>query len=84
MFTGVNCSAAIGRHCEVSRQELRKIKKTTILFMEIAQTQQARALSDAYLVDDAARLAARPIQSVTTVMALTVPESISLAERSDV
>ncbi len=81
MFTGVNCSAAIGRHCEgFPGQELRKIIEDNNLFMELRKRNKRVRFADAYLVDDVSEIAARRFKSVTTVMALTVPESISLAE----
>ena len=81
MFTGVNCSAAIGRHCEgFPGQELRKIIEDNNLFMELRKRHKRVRFADAYLVDDVSEIAARRFKSVTTVMALTVPESISLAE----
>lgn len=81
MFTGVNCSAAIGRHCEgFPGQELRKIIEDNNLFMELRKRNKRVRFADAYLVDDVSEIAARRFKSVTTVMALTVPESISLVE----
>ena len=81
MFTGVNCSAALGRHCEgFPGQELRKIIEDNNLFIELRKRNKRVRFADAYLVDDVSEIAARRFKSVTTVMALTVPESVSLTE----
>ena len=80
MFTGVNCAAAIGKHCEgFPGTELRKIIEDNNLFLELRKRNKRVRFADAYLVDSADEVGARRFKSVTTVMALTVPESISLA-----
>jgi len=80
MFTGVNCAAALGRHCEgFPGAELRKIVEEGNLFLELRRRGKRVRFADAYLVDDVAEIAGRRFKSVTTVMALTVPESISVA-----
>ena len=81
MFTGVNCAAAIGKHCEgFPGAELRKIIEDNNLFIELRRRNRRVRFADAYLVDSVEELGARRFKSVTTVMALTAPESISLTE----
>ena len=81
MFTGVNCAAAIGKHCEgFPGTELRKIIEDNNLFLELRKRNKRVRFADAYLVDSADEVGARRFKSVTTVMALTVPESVSVAE----
>lgn len=78
MFTGVNCAQAMGRHCEgFPGPELRKIVETDNLFLELKGRGRRVKFADAYLVNSADELAARRFKSVTTVMALTAPESVS-------
>ena len=81
MFTGVNCPAAVGRHCEgFPGAELRKIIEDDNLFIELKRRGKRIRFADAYLVDDVGEIADRRFKSVTTVMALTVPESISTTQ----
>lgn len=78
MFTGVNCSEAIGRHCEgFPGQALRKIIEEGNLFLELKSRGLKVAFADAYLVESSDELRARRFKSVTTVMALTTPEVIA-------
>lgn len=78
MFTGVNCAAAIGRHCEgFPNLALRQIIERDNLFLRLKRRGLSVRFADAYLADSAAELAERRFKSVTTVMALTAPESIS-------
>ena len=77
MFTGVNCADAMGKHCEgFPGPNLRKIIETDNLFKQLRDRGKEVCFSDAYLVDSAEELAARRFKSVTTVMALTTPETI--------
>ena len=77
MFAGVNCAAAMGKHCEgFPGPNLRKIIETDNLFKQLRSRGKEVCFSDAYLVDSAEELAARRFKSVTTVMALTTPETI--------
>lgn len=79
MFTGVNCAAAVGRHCEgFPGADLRKIVEENNLFIELKRRGKRVRFADAYLVDSAEEIAARRFKSVTTVMALTAPESLSM------
>ena len=78
MFTGVNCPAAMGRHCEgFPPAELREIIKKNNLFLELKKRGKKVRFADAYLVDSAEDLVNRRFKSVTTVMALTMPETVS-------
>ena len=80
MFTGVNCAAALGKHCEgFPGTDLRRIIEDNNLFIELRKRNKRVRFADAYLVDSAEELAARRFKSVTTVMALTTPESITVA-----
>ena len=80
MFTGVNCSERIGRHAEgFPGPELRSIVEAGNLFRSLSERGLKVRFADAYLVDDASALEARRFKSVTTVMALTVPDSVSTA-----
>ena len=80
MFTGVNCAAALGRHCEgFPPADLRRIIEENNLFVELKKRGKRVKFADAYLVDDVKEIAERRFKSVTTVMALTLPESLSFA-----
>ena len=81
MFTGVNCAAAMGKHCEgFPGPSLRKIIETDNLFLQLKKRGKSVCFADAYLVDSAEQLIDRRFKSVTTVMALTVPETIRTAD----
>ena len=78
MFTGVNCSKAMGKHCEgFPSPSLRSIIEENNLFLQLKKRGKKIRFADAYLVESAEDLAARRFKSVTTVMALTAPETIS-------
>lgn len=79
MFTGRNCAKEMGRHCEgFPPAALRKIIEEDNLFLELKRRGKRIRFADAYLVDDVKEIAERRFKSVTTVMALTVPETISM------
>ena len=81
MFTGVNCPQVMGRHCEgFPGLEIRKIIEENNLFLQLKQRGKRVKFADAYLVDSAEELSQRRFKSVTTVMALTAPESVSTAD----
>ena len=81
MFTGVNCAAAMGKHCEgFPGPGLRKIIEEDNLFLQLKQRGKKVCFSDAYLVDSPEELVLRRFKSVTTVMALTAPETIRVAD----
>ncbi len=80
MFTGVNCAAAMGKHCEgFPGPGLRKIIEENNLFLQLRKRSKSVAFADAYLIESPEELAARRFKSVTTVMALTAPETIRTA-----
>ena len=81
IFTGVNCAAEMGRHCEgFPGPGLRRIIEKNNLFLELARIGRTVCFSDAYLVDSPDELKLRRFKSVTTVMALTSPEVVRTAE----
>lgn len=81
MFTGVNCAQAIGKHCEgFPGPALRTIIEGDNIFLRLKAIGKRVRFADAYLVDSADELSGRRFKSVTTVMALTVPESISTVD----
>jgi hypothetical protein len=81
MFTGVNAPIFMGRHCEgFPGPSLRKKIEEGNLFLSLKQRGKRVCFADAYLIEDAAELAARRFKSVTTVMALTTPEVIATAD----
>ncbi len=81
MFTGVNCPKAMGRHCEgFPGPSLRRIIEDNNLFLQLKRMGRSIRFADAYLVDTPDELADRRYKSVTTVMALTVPESITTTD----
>jgi hypothetical protein len=67
----------MGKHCEgFPGPGLRKIIESDNLFLRLKARGKRVCFSDAYLVDSPDELAARRFKSVTTVMALTTPETI--------
>ena len=81
MFTGVNCAAAMGRHCEgFPGPELRKIVQEKNIFLELKARGKKVKFADAYLVGSPDELEFRRFKSVTTVMALSTPETVSTTE----
>jgi len=81
MFTGVNCSMAMGKHCEgFPPPALRRIIEDNNLFLQLRKRGKKVSFADAYLVDSADELAARRFKSVTTVMALTTPEVVKTVD----
>lgn len=78
MFTGVNCAIEMGKHCEgFPGPALRKIVEDNNLFLELKRRGKRVKFADAYLIDSVDELVNRRFKSVTTVMALTVPETIT-------
>ena len=78
MFTGVNAPVFMGRHCEgFPGPSLRKKIEEYNLFLALKARGKRVKFADAYLVDSPDELAVRRFKSVTTVMALTAPETIS-------
>lgn len=77
MFTGVNCSEAMGKHCEgFPGLALREIIRRNNLFLELKRRGLKVKFADAYLIEKASELENSRFKSVTTVMALTTPEVI--------
>ena len=78
MFTGVNAPVFMGRHCEgFPGPGLRRKIEERNLFTELRARGKRVKFADAYLIDAAEELVPRRFKSVTTVMALTAPETIS-------
>ncbi len=81
MFTGVNCPAAMGKHCEgFPGPALRQTIEENNLFLQLRKRGKKVKFADAYLVETADELAARRFKSVTTVMALTTPEVVTTVD----
>ena len=81
MFTGVNCAKAIGKHCEgFPGPDLRKIIESDNLFLQLKKRGKKVRFADAYLVNSPEELAHQRFKSVTTVMALTTPETIAVVD----
>lgn len=81
MFTGVNASKFMGKHCEgFPGPNLRAMIERNNLFLQLKAMGKKVRFADAYLVDGPEELAARRFKSVTTVMALTTPEVISTTD----
>lgn len=81
MFTGVNASQHMGRHCEgFPGPTLRKLIEESNLFTELSRKGLRCRFADAYMVDSVDDIRGRRFKSVTTVMALTQPESISVQD----
>lgn len=78
MFTGVNASQHMGRHCEgFPGPELRDLIRMDNLFLQLKAKGKKVKFADAFLVESADELESRRFKSVTTIMALTTPETIS-------
>ena len=72
MFTGVNCAAAVGRHCEgFPNLQVRNIVEDGNLFLALKRAGRKVRFANAYLAESVEEIAARRFKSVTTVMALT-------------
>ena len=78
MFTGVNASQHMGRHCEgFPGPGLRDLIRMDNLFLQLKAKGKKVKFADAFLVESADELESRRFKSVTTIMALTTPETIS-------
>ncbi len=81
MFTGLNCPAAMGKHCEgFPGPALRQMIDENNLFLQLKKRGKKVKFADAYLIDSPEELAMRRFKSVTTVMALTTPEVITTVD----
>ncbi len=77
MFTATNASMQMGRHCEgFPGPTLKRIIQKNNLFMELTRKGCRCRFADAYMIDKISDLEHRRFKSVTTVMALTCPETI--------
>ena len=77
MFTGTNAARQMGRHCEgFPGPTLRRIIQANNIFMELTRKGKRCCFADAYMIDQISDLEHRRFKSVTTVMALTRPETI--------
>jgi hypothetical protein len=81
MFTGVNASQYMGRHCEgFPGPTLRKLIEESNLFMDLSRKGLRCRFADSHMVDSVDDLRVRRFKSVTTVMALTQPETVSIQD----
>ncbi len=81
MFTGVNASAYMGRHCEgFPGPGLRQLIENGNIFLSLKAKGRRVRFADAYLIDDPEELRAHRFKSVTTVMALTAPDTVSTVD----
>ncbi|MFO7938087.1 MAG: peptidase [Kiritimatiellia bacterium] len=81
MFTGVNASQHMGRHCEgFPGPTLKRLIEKNNIFMELRRKQIRCSFADAYMIDDVDDLTPRRFKSVTTVMAMTRPETILMRD----
>ncbi len=81
MFTGTNAARQMGRHCEgFPGPTLRRIIHKTNLFIELTRKGRRCCFADAYMIDKISDLEHRRFKSVTTVMALTQPETILMRD----
>lgn len=81
MFTGVNCPKTVGKHCEgFPGPVVRRVIEDGNIFTQLKRRGKKVRFADAYLVDSPEELEARRFKSVTTVMALTAPETIATAD----
>ena len=78
MFTGVNAPQFMGKHCEgFPGPGLRDLIAKDNLFLQLKARGKKVKFADAYLIESADELETRRFKSVTTVMALTAPETVS-------
>ena len=78
MFTGINAAQHAGRHCEgFPGPTLRRVLEHNNLFMELSRKGLRCRFADAYMIDTIDDLTPRRFKSVTTVMALTEPQTIA-------
>lgn len=81
MFTGVNASQQMGRHCEgFPGPSLKRIIENNNIFMELTRKGLRCRFADAYMISTIDELINRRFKSVTTVMALTEPKTIATQE----
>ena len=81
IYTGVNASRHMGRHCEgFPGPTLRKLIEEDNIFKMLARLGLRCRFADAFSVDSIEELTKRRFKSVTTVMSLSQPETISTLE----
>lgn len=77
LYTGVNASQVMGRHKEgFPGPTLCRLLQEDNLFMALRRRGLRVCFADAYFADMPDELEARRFKSVTTIMALTVPETL--------
>lgn len=78
MFTGVNASQYMGRHCEgFPGPSLRKLINEDNIMMGLSRRGVRCRFADAYQINGPDDLQSRRFKSVTTVMSLSQPDVIS-------
>jgi 2,3-bisphosphoglycerate-independent phosphoglycerate mutase len=81
LYTGLNAAQAMGRHMEgFPGPSLRTMINAGNILMALRQHDRHCRFADAYMADDIEEIRARRFKSVTTVMTLTRPETMSLRE----
>lgn len=81
IYTGVNASQYFGRHCEgFPGPTLRKLIEEDNLFMMLSRKGVRCRFADAFSVESIEELQNRRFKSVTTVMALSQPDTIAMRE----
>jgi len=81
LYTGINAAQAMGRHMEgFPGPSLRALIKAGNLLMSLRGLNRRCRFADAYMADSIEQVRARHFQSVTTVMALTCPETLALQD----
>jgi len=81
MFTGVNASQHMGRHCEgFPGPTLKRVIENNNIFMELCRKGLRCRFADAFMISTIDDLLNRRFKSVTTVMALTEPKTIATQE----
>ena len=81
MFTGVNAAHHMGRHCEgFPGPTLKRLIQSNNIFMELARKKKRCHFADAYMIDEVDDLESRRFKSVTTVMAMTQPQTILMRD----
>jgi hypothetical protein len=81
LYTGVNAAQAMGRHMEgFPGPSLRALINADNLLLGLRRQNRRCRFANAHVADSIEAVRARPFKSVTTVMALTCPETLCLQE----
>ncbi|MDD5706674.1 MAG: peptidase [Kiritimatiellae bacterium] len=81
LFTGVNAAQVMGRHVEgFPGPTLRKLVENDNIFLTLQRAQRRARFADAYLADSVDEIRARRFRSVTTIAALSCPDTIALRQ----